>query len=602
MPSSFPAPAGVAGQTTRALRAGDPFVLAIWFGLGVGFGEALLTAIKKYAMGLFIRLSPQVTWMAPLAFAIAFCVIAAGLTLAFGNRRERAVRWTSLCCLFVGVWSALSFIYALHQGAAALIAAGVGIQGSAWIERRLPFVMRAVRVTVIPMLLVVPAIAAAVNLPPRLRESRATARATALPRPTGPNVVVIVWDTVRAQNLDLYGYSRVTTPHLDRLAERGTSFERAYSPAPWTLPSHASMFTGLPAHRLAAGWEAPLEKSPPTLAERFSERGYRTGGFVANVLYAGRDAGIDRGFQRFRDYAGFTLGEFLTSMSLVRHALDRFAWRKFFHVAEDPGRRHGDTVTAEFTEWFEQDPNRPFFAFLNYYDAHSPRLPPAPYDTKFGHPIAGRWPLWEEGVPYPPEDIQAEIDAYDGAISYLDDQLQIVLDTLANAGVLENTIVIVTADHGEHFGEHGLRLHGNSLYNEQLHVPLVIAYPKGVPEGRRIATAISTQDLAATIQDLAGDSSSPLPGHPLSREWTQSVPSQRTLVASVKKSRGQPLSYPVSRGALRTVIQYPLKLIRNTSGEEELYDLATDPGEQHNLVQTTDMTIVNRLRALASEP
>src|SRR5262249_3466064 len=144
-------------------------------------------------------------------------------------------------------------------------------------------------------------------------------------------------------------------------------------------------------------------------------------------------------------------------------------------------------------------PQKPFFAFLNYFDAHGPYLPPPPFNRKFGD--GGPQPDLMVRRTWSPQEIQRSIDAYDGALSYLDEQLGILLDKLKNQHLLENTLIVVTSDHGEQFGEHGLFDHANSLYRPLLHVPLVISYPPRVPASIRISHPVTLVNLPSTILD-----------------------------------------------------------------------------------------------------
>jgi arylsulfatase A-like enzyme len=234
-----------------------------------------------------------------------------------------------------------------------------------------------------------------------------------------PNVLWVIWDTVRSDNLSLYDYRRPTTPNLDRLARRGVTFDYASSPAPWTLPSHASMFTGLPPNALEAGWRTPLEKGPTTVAEIARAYGYRTGGFIANRFYVSRESGLSRGFSEWADYPVFTIPEFLRSTALARAAIGsslnplRLFRRaieqeseegavavgtpptrprptrtstaqrlvNWFRALQNESRKWAPKVNGEFLDWVTRDDARPYFAFLNYFDAHDPYRPPAPFDT-----------------------------------------------------------------------------------------------------------------------------------------------------------------------------------------------------------------------------
>jgi arylsulfatase A-like enzyme len=216
----------------------------------------------------------------------------------------------------------------------------------------------------------------------------------------------------------------------------------------------------------------------------------------------------------------------------------------------------------QFLRWQASSGGAPFFAFLNLYDAHLPYDPPAPFDTMFDQ---GRAPL----------------DRYDGAIAYEDRALGALFEELARRGVLDRTIVVVTSDHGEGFGEHGLSDHGKSLYRTELHVPLVIRYPAHVPGGTRVTTAISLRDLPATLLDLAGqgEEAGTFPGVSLATLWRHEATSASPVVSEVSAGINAAPNEPVSRGAMASVIDATGHYIRNGDGIEELYAYRTDPGE-----------------------
>ncbi len=185
------------------------------------------------------------------------------------------------------------------------------------------------------------------------------------------NVLLIVLDTVRAQSLSLNGYERETSPQLERLARRGLSFENAISTSPWTLPGHASMFTGRYPHEVSADWSVPLDATFPTLAEVLASNGYATAGFVANVGYCSYEHGLNRGFAYYSDYQ-FSLGQFILSSSLGRTVASSDRLRRISGYHELLNRRTAENINNDFLHWLSTRGRQPFFAFLNYYDAHEP--------------------------------------------------------------------------------------------------------------------------------------------------------------------------------------------------------------------------------------
>ena len=197
---------------------------------------------------------------------------------------------------------------------------------------------------------------------------RATGSSTGV-APDSPNVLLIVMDTVRAQNLSLYGYARQTTPRLEQFAKTGARFDRAIATAPWTLPSHASMFTGRVAREMSADFRAPLDDMYPTLAETLGAQGYLTAGFVANTYYCNAENGLSRGFDHYEDYQ-LSLSEFAISASLSRAILNRDAVRRLINYHDVIGRKTAPDINRAFLSWLERQSERPFFAFLNYLEAH----------------------------------------------------------------------------------------------------------------------------------------------------------------------------------------------------------------------------------------
>jgi arylsulfatase A-like enzyme len=406
-----------------------------------------------------------------------------------------------------------------------------------------------------------------------------------------PNVLLIVMDTVRAHNLSLYGYPRSTTPNLQRLANEGATFTQALSTAPWTLPSHASMFTGRYPHELSTNWARPLDSTYPTLAEVLSGHGFRAAGFVANTGYCSHEHGLSRGFTDYQDYR-ISLGQFALSLTAVRVIADNYRVRRLVRNDEHLNRQPADLITASFLGWLSTLDRRPFFAFVNYYDAHDPFLPPPPFDRRFG---PGRrlgkysalprtnWDPAENHRPLTPDELREEIDAYDGALAYIDHHVGLVLAELRRRGLLEDTLVIVTSDHGEEFAEHRVYGHGNSLYLPSVHVPLVLAFPGRAPAGIVVDEPVTLRDLPATVMDLVALERRPqFPGRSLARFWRSTSATEAgeesPLLAEVRQVSGRPSWFPATKGDMRSLVAGGFRYIRNGDGTEELYDFDRDPG------------------------
>jgi arylsulfatase A-like enzyme len=331
------------------------------------------------------------------------------------------------------------------------------------------------------------------------------------------------------------------------------------------------------------------------VAEVLRERGYATAGFVGNYRYAGSSSGLDRGFDRYVDYP-VDLEQVFRSGQITARALglpgivEWFGSRRLIH-----GGAQGETVNRNFLAWVGEKQERPFFAFLNYFDAHAPYLPPAPWDSLFlrGQDRDRTDRYWARigqlyGFPYFPKEFLEETkNAYNGSIAYLDFQIDSMLTVLGQRGLLENTVVIITSDHGEHFGEHGLIQHGSSLYLQLLHVPFAIV-GRGVPAGTRVSDIASLQNVAATVLDIAGGADPRIPGRSLMDYARQpDLVRQDTLFAAVDYHRQlpkRPPNQPVLRGNMRTVILDSLQLILNGDGVQEFYQLGRDPWQVQNLL------------------
>jgi arylsulfatase A-like enzyme len=275
---------------------------------------------------------------------------------------------------------------------------------------------------------------------------------------------------------------------------------------------------------------------------------------------------------------------------------DDFAFEDFYD------RRTATEITDDVLRWIGKDRDRPFFAFANYFDVHDPYIAPdslVASITRAPHPTTPPVQALKHGQlePAGPARIEgagAALDRYEAALTYLDGEIGRLLAQLDASGKLDNTIVIITSDHGEEFGEHGLYWHAHSLYLPALHVPLVVVWPGNVPAGRRVAEEATIRDVAATVLDLAsiGDSSdvraapgpaSPLPGESLSRYWTDGAPrAASTVISTLTLDLDGTERWPDSR-RLESILLNGHHYIRNEKGPDELYDIRLDPFEQRNL-------------------
>lgn len=561
--------------------------LALWLGLVTGLGELGYLGLRKFVRHLFVFASADVLWMTPLATALLFLLVTA---LLLPLLRRRADGGQGLLLGVLGTMLAASWLLLfppLHRGAALVIAIGLGVQLARVAGLRRELVDRITRST-LPLLLGL-LLLAGITVPARRWWQERGARA-ALPaaRAGAPNVLLLVLDTVRAMNLSLYGYARPTTPTLVALGRKGTRFDWALSTAPWTLPSHASLLTGTWPHQQTTDWYQPLSGGVPTLAEVLGRAGYRSAGIVANVSYTSRETGLARGFTHYDDYP-VTPAMVLTSASLIRTVVNLDQVRSWVGSDQLISRRHAADINAAFLRWVDADRGRPFFGFLNYLDAHTPYLPPDPaWRARFVTPGITPVPNLERhsrpDAAWPPEQVQGAMDAYDGALGYLDEQLGVLFGELERRGLLENTLVVITSDHGEEFNEHGLIHHGNSLYLPSVHVPLLLFWPGRVPAGDSVLPPVSLRDVPATIMDLlAPDGAAPFPGRSLARFWQGTTQPDDTLLSELKFAPQQPAWYPASKGDMVSAVQRGQRYIHTGDGREELFDFGADPLEQHDL-------------------
>ena len=599
-------------------------IVGVWFGSLTGLLEVFMLCMLRLIMQRMIFVSKDFLWMNPLANILFFLII--GLILSFAARRWPrigSVRIVAFVYSFLGFLGILLMVTWVHKIASLILAAGLAMQFSAYMERNPRTFYSIIEYTVgwidvfnklfkltkfkafsknIPkahfglsrrqfllgVSTVITGLAVGVRGWEKLAERNMVAR---LPSKVTdlPNVLLIVLDTVRAQSLSLSGHNRNTTPQLERLAKESTRFERAIATAPWTLTSHASMFTGLYPHELSADWWKPLDATYPTLAEVLSRHGYVTAGFVANTINCTYETGLNRGFVHYEDYK-MCMEQIIMSSSLGRTVGGNERLRETMGHYEFLGRKTATEVNEEFLKWLSnREKQRPFFAFLNYFDAHIPYLPPEPFDTMFGENRRWRNPLAPLEHKWSPLEIQAELTAYEGCIACVDHFFGQLFNKLKKMGVLENTLVIITSDHGEEFGEHRVMGHGASLYLPSLLVPLLIWFPPYVPPNLCVYEPVSLRNLPATVLDLIGlGESVQFPGQPLSQYWgaisASDVGEDNAVLSEISFLPNLPPWAPVSKGGMKSLMNNQYHYIKNGDGSEELYNIEVDPWEHDNLV------------------
>lgn len=405
-----------------------------------------------------------------------------------------------------------------------------------------------------------------------------------------PNVVLIVLDSVRRDHLSGYGYARRTTPNIDRIAAEGTRYTRASAAACWTLPSHASLFTGLYPSQHRADFDTRwLDPRHETLASYLGRRGYATASISCNGFISPH-TGLARGFELSVDVEQLRGGP--KGLSRVVRGLNR-RWRA--RTARDRGARRATRIARRWLE--ERQARQPFFLFMNYMDCHLPyrlrhparhrfvaradrrRVDAVPQDP-FGV-MAGRATMSAQGL----EDLKA---LYDGGLSYLDEHVGRIDACLRQSGASDRTLFIVTADHGESFGEHGLMDHQYGLYENLLSVPLVVRWPGRERAGAVDDRLVQLVDLFATVVDLThGDAAAS--AATAGTSMVGSAPRQESLaeylVPNTEAIRRRFPDADASRFdvAMRSIRRGPHKLIWRSDSRMELYDLETDPAELRDL-------------------
>ena len=363
-----------------------------------------------------------------------------------------------------------------------------------------------------------------------------------------PPIVLISVDTLRSDRLPAYGYDGVETPAIDRLAAEGVLFESAYTHVNVTLPSHASVFTGLlpPEHGVRDNAGYRLGEAIPTLAAELGQAGYATGGFVSSyVLRAG--TGIARGFDVYDDEVGFETGRQLGRL-----------------------QRPGTQTLAAASDWLGGVADSPFFLFLHLYEPHAPYEPPAPFADRYDNP-------------------------YDGEVAASDAVVGDLIRRLEELGVYDDALVILLSDHGEGLMDHGEMDHLILIYREVLQVPLIVKVPGEERAGERVVVGAQLSDVAPTVYSFAGlPSPDGLAGLDLLElDVTSSGGAPRRIVSESVYPR-----IHFGWSDLASIVEGDLHFIE--SPDPELYRLAEDPGERTNVIQE-ERSAARRLRAALRE-
>jgi len=406
-----------------------------------------------------------------------------------------------------------------------------------------------------------------------------------------PNVLLIVLDTVRADHMSCYGYTRNTTPNVDAFAEKAHIFRNVLSPSPWTLPTHASFFTGLPSSgHLCTNAHAFLNDSFETLPEQLKAAGYQTVGLSSNSTIT-KERGFAQGFEIFENP-----GDHIDHRRPLKGVKTR---------EEMDAKSYASIMHGRLRQWFAQEhrPEKPFFMFLNYIEPHAPYAPPSrrlqwssnetfdkwekldQFDYTFRHMFSGTDTLSQK-------ELEELTNLYDEEIAYLDSKVGQLLEMLRETDNYDNTLIIITSDHGEHLGEHRLMEHQFSVYEPLLRVPLIVKYRDRFPVGDN-NMLVQSHDIYPTILELAGIRWKKQPVHNCQSllRPDRSEPRLRVaeywwnymLLSSIKKQLGEDGNYTHHSRDLRSFQLGDMKLILSSRGESELYDVAKDPLETRDL-------------------
>jgi len=430
--------------------------------------------------------------------------------------------------------------------------------------------------------------------------------------PGKPNVLWIVWDTVRADRLSVYGYEKPTTPFLEEWAAGARVYEDCQSTASSTVPSHASMFTGLlPTEHGTFHTQRKLDEQFVTIAELFGNDGYRTYLFAANPhiqekmnFHQGFDVHEHPWTDRYKEEALRIVRAKISpedrSTNLPRKVLSG-------EVNDWDIKASGELAGRGLIEWLDTaGEGRPFFAFLNYMEAHTPYIPPQQFREKMMPPeqlprsyaldnrSVTRWAYTFGQAEYSASDLEIMGATYDATLLELDELFRALIADLDSRGYLDNTVIVLTADHGEHLSEHHMLDHQYALYRPVIGVPLIVHYPERFPPGRK-DTPVVTFDLFPTLLELAGIAP------PAGLESTAV-----SLLATPRETRARLAEYPAVfatgirqvqafhadwdpspwQRRLRAFADDGHKLICATDGRHELYDMANDPFELNDLYAT----------------
>jgi arylsulfatase A-like enzyme len=600
--------------TDATARPGSPFASLLEAGLlgVVVFGTAGLLEVGL--LSRWVRYADA--WREAGASVLAYAVLGAGVGGAFGlvtagswSSHWRLHRTWLLAGSLAASWLGLAlFVHArdpagpLLAKLATLAATPLLVAAAVWLARRRGRRADPGRPSRAPLASAAGALLAAGWLLPHAPPGRLDAGAD-----QPPNVLLIVMDTTRYDRLSLHGYAHETTPALDRIARESAVFTRAYASAPWTLPSHASIFTGLyPGEHGATSEHTRLDPEIPTLAERLAGRGLLPVA-ISKKTWLSSETGMFRGFAHVFDlYA-----------PPRRPALLEGARQLRFALRERPPDKGAREVTETAITWLERHGHRPFFLFVNYNETHSDLFPPTPFRERFLADLAdtpwgrSRFPdmvaadLGHET--YTAEEYEILSRLYDASVAYQDWRMAQLFDFLRAGGLLDETLLVVTSDHGENLGEHGMLGHNLSMANTLLHVPLIVRHPRLVPAGLVIDEPVEIRRIGALVDLVlsrsdrvplaAGELVGALSGRP---DGAVIAEAYRPLIRRIEPAEIP--DEPRFHRRRKSVVLDELKYVWSSDGADELYDLGADPDEDRNLAAERAADRERLRRILEAEP
>jgi arylsulfatase A-like enzyme len=540
--------AAVRPSSLGELLGHGTLLVGLWVLASAGTAAALLLLLPR----------PHRAWLGVLAPVLAVCLASTPL---------RDASWWVLAVLAAAVVAAVRFRDRAIPGEGLLVA---------W-----------------PTWVVVVAIAAAAAVGSWRLNDRRPARGE--PDGDPANVLLISIDTLRADRLGVYGSAAGLSPNLDGLATDGIVFDHATAPIPLTGPSHVSMLSGLApldsgVQRNGQRIDPELELLPTVLAAR----GYRTGAFVSGFPLGHASLGMTRSFATYDDDFD---GRATRDTFLSRSPLGRLARRMLRRLApgEPAVEREAVDTTERALAWLDRGGDEPFFAFVHYFDPHVPYTPPPRFLESmpgYAGPVDGEWygksAAWKTARTADPLDVQRLVALYDAEVASVDHEIGRLIERLGSLGQLANTLIVVTADHGESFGEHGVWFDHMTLYETDLHVPLIVRLPGSHLAGTRVAGQVEIVDVAATVLDGLGLEAGLLPGasllEGLAAGEAQARPGLHFAESEHFRRTGR-VSYSVSDGRLKLIWNSAhWEDTRFFAAREELYELDADPGEAEDLI------------------